>query len=285
MRSGVHFTRHASVWILIESRKSSKYKEGVVDLNASNIKVERPDPGQSEFLAIVHPPNDRRSTTPLSSTYLQLPSRHPSRSSWNSSPGFHDVEEPVPPDKVYHGSSRDISPSFRLGQYFPYPELYQRPYIPASVPAGGVDLDPLKYLPIEPSKRHAELFQFCKCFITMDCKSTDQIVIQRLSSYTCSIDGNDPPASFNDQWLPFLTHSPLAIHLTILTSAYFHATIRGVPVDKAVEVITTKVKFITLINQHIASHSKGVNDDAIAAVMSLTYNEVTKRSNSPQCLC
>lgn len=136
----------------------------MVDLNAPNVKVEQPDPGQSEFLAIVHPPNDQRSTTPLSSIYLQLPSRHPSRSSWNSSPGFHDVEESIPPDKGYHGSSRDISPSFQLGQYFPYPELYQSPYIPASVPAGGVDLNPLKYLPIEPSKRHAELFQFCKCF-------------------------------------------------------------------------------------------------------------------------
>jgi hypothetical protein len=89
-----------------------------------------------------------------------------------------------------------------------------------------------------------------------------------------SIDGNDPPPSFNNQWIPFLTHSPIAIYITILTSSYFQASTRGISGDKSVEVIGAKVKLITLINEHIASHSKGVDDDAIAAVMSLTYNEV-----------
>ena len=42
----------------------------------------------------------------------------------------------------------------------------------------------------------------------------------------------------------------------------------------AVDVMSTKIKLITLINEHIVTHSSGVNDDAIAAVMSLTFNEV-----------
>jgi len=102
------------------------------------------------------------------------------------------------------------------------------------------------------------------------------LVTKRLSPYMSSIDGNEPLAAFNNQWIPFTTQSPIAIYITILTTAYFQATTRGISGDKSVEVIGTKVKLITLINEHIVSHSGGVNDDSIAAVMSLTFNEVRK---------
>lgn len=92
-----------------------------------------------------------------------------------------------------------------------------------------------------------------------------------------SIDGQDPPAHFNDQYIPFITQSPIAIHVTILTACYFQASTRGIHFKKAVEVARTKVKLISLINNHIASNGRmgtNISDDAIAAVMSLAYNEV-----------
>lgn len=103
---------------------------------------------------------------------------------------------------------------------------------------------------------------------------TNITVVLRLSPYMSSIDGVDPPSFFEDQYMPFIIQSPIAIHLTILTAAYLQASIRGIQYDKAVEVIAAKVKLISLINEHIASNGNGVSDDAIAAVMSLTNNEL-----------
>jgi hypothetical protein len=90
----------------------------------------------------------------------------------------------------------------------------------------------------------------------------------------CSIDGNQPSAAFIGQWLPFMTQSPIAIYVTILTASYFQAATRRIDVAKSVDAMATKGKLIALINQHIATYDKGVNDDSIAAVMSLAYNEV-----------
>jgi hypothetical protein len=97
----------------------------------------------------------------------------------------------------------------------------------------------------------------------------------------CALDGNKPPVRFTEQWLPFVAQSPIAIYVTILTSCYFHATAHKIDVDKSVEATTTKVRLITLINEHIQGHSSGMNDDAIAAVMSLAYNEVRVVFNPP----
>jgi hypothetical protein len=152
---------------LITDRKSSRSKEKVRDPNGRSLKVEYASPGRSEFLAIVHPPHNSRSTTPLSGIYLQLPSRPASRWSWDSSSRVHEIENTVPPDRINYGSVRDISPSFLLRQFYPYPEMYQSPYPSLGIPVGGVALEPLKYLPIEASKRHAELFQFCKIIISV----------------------------------------------------------------------------------------------------------------------
>ena len=71
-----------------------------------------------------------------------------------------------------------------------------------------------------------------------------------------------------------MTQSPIAVYITILTSSYFQASTRRIDVQKSVDAIAAKVKLITLINEHIANHSRAVNDESIAAVMSLAYNEV-----------
>ena len=89
-----------------------------------------------------------------------------------------------------------------------------------------------------------------------------------------SIDGQSPVSSFNDQWIPFMIQSPIIAYIGILTSSYFQAIARGVDVEKSVDAIATRVKLINLINEHLTTHRKGVNDEAIAAVMSLAYNEV-----------
>ena len=89
-----------------------------------------------------------------------------------------------------------------------------------------------------------------------------------------SIDGQSPVTSFNDQWMPFMIQSPIIAYIGILTSSYFQAIARDIDVEKSVDAIATRVKLIKLINEHLTTHSKGVNDEAIAAVMSLAYNEV-----------
>jgi len=89
-----------------------------------------------------------------------------------------------------------------------------------------------------------------------------------------SIDGSDPPKSFMDEWIPFMIQSPLVSYIPILSTALFQATARHVDIEKSVDTIAVRMKLINLINEHITTHSKGVNEEAIAAVMSLSYNEV-----------
>jgi hypothetical protein len=76
------------------------------------------------------------------------------------------------------------------------------------------------------------------------------------------------------QWLPFMIQSPMIIYLCILTAAYFQAAATKIDGEQSVDVVTTKVKLITSINEHISANRKGVDDGAVAAVMSLAYNEL-----------
>ena len=89
-----------------------------------------------------------------------------------------------------------------------------------------------------------------------------------------AIDGQNPVSTFNDEFLPFMIQSPIIAYIGILTSSYFQAIARGIDVEKSVDAIATRVRLIKLINEHLTTHNKGVNDEAIAAVMALAYNEV-----------
>ncbi|CAM5999890.1 unnamed protein product [Sphagnum balticum] len=148
-------------------RKSSKYKERVVDFTVASVKVEGLDEGSPEFHTISHPPTKSRSHAPLYTPHLQLSYRHPSRSSWNSSSGSFEIpEESVPPDKFEPGYQddfdRDISSTIRLREFHTYPESYQSLYhCNSNISAHGIAPNPLQYLPVEVSKRSAELFYFC----------------------------------------------------------------------------------------------------------------------------
>jgi hypothetical protein len=99
-----------------------------------------------------------------------------------------------------------------------------------------------------------------------------------------SIDGNNPPIDFNEKWMPFMIQSPIVGYIAILTSSYFQATARNIEWDKSVDVMGARVKLITLINGHLTSHERVVNDEAIATVMSLAYNEVWLKEHLPR-LC
>lgn len=49
--------------------------------------------------------------------------------------------------------------------------------------------------------------------------------------------------------------------------------------EKSVDAVNARVKLVSLLNEHIsekAEREEGVSDDAIAAVMSLSYNEVSR---------
>jgi hypothetical protein len=89
-----------------------------------------------------------------------------------------------------------------------------------------------------------------------------------------SIDGNDPPIAFNEKWMPFMIQSPIVGYIAILTASYFQATARNIEWSKSVDVMGARVKLITLINGYLTSDESVVNDEAIATVMSLAYNEV-----------
>lgn len=111
-----------------------------------------------------------------------------------------------------------------------------------------------------------------------------QSVVQALSPFTSSIDGNDPPAAFNAQYIKLLIQSPMVVYLSILSAAYFQATLQGVDVEKSVDSVKARVKLVSLLNAHIsekADKGQGVSDDAIAAVMSLSYNEVSNTPDRP----
>ena len=90
-----------------------------------------------------------------------------------------------------------------------------------------------------------------------------------------SIDGSEPPACFTRQWMPFVIQSPITIHVAILSAAYFEAASRNLDAEKSVDAISSKVRLITLINEHIVEHGNSVSDESIAAVMSLASNEVS----------
>lgn len=73
-----------------------------------------------------------------------------------------------------------------------------------------------------------------------------------------------------------MIQSPLVVYLSILSAAYFQATARRIVVEKSVDAMTIKTKLIGLINEHITgAGGRGVSDEAVAAVMSLSYNEAS----------
>ncbi|KAF4637223.1 hypothetical protein G7Y89_g845 [Cudoniella acicularis] len=170
--------------------------------------------------------------------------------------------------KTEHGSfpeydfaHSEISHLFHQDPRSPYysPKFSGADFGNPNTQVGDNVVEPLHSLPIEPSRRNAELFH---------------IFLERLSPYMSSLDGKDPSPVFNKHWVSFMIQSPLVIYIAILTSSYFRATCRNIDVERSVDAVAARVKLITLINEHISTHSKGVNDEAIAAVMSLAYNEL-----------
>lgn len=243
-------------------KKATKFKEAVIELEVPGPKREESEAGSSKTLVPIYEEREICGTTPLyvaRHPSLPLPTRTPSSASRHE--GYRELgKDPKPSDFAVHTPYVwDISPAFRIGHYFTYPELFDPEYGYSEIPSGGVAIEPLASLPVESSRRNAELFHF---------------FIQRLAPFMCSIDGNNPPATFMNQWLPFMTQSPIAIYITLLTTSYFQAASRQVQVENSVDAMAAKGRLINLINTHIVTSSKGVNEESIAAVMSLAYNEL-----------
>jgi hypothetical protein len=76
------------------------------------------------------------------------------------------------------------------------------------------------------------------------------------------------------EWVPFMIQSPIVVYIALLTTSYYQASSRQIKVEDSVDAMAAKGRLISLINTHIRTHSKGVDDESIAAVMSLAYNEV-----------
>lgn len=92
----------------------------------------------------------------------QLPIRSPSN--WQE--GYRELgkdgKPPDPSDQIFQNlPDYDISSYFRLGRFCVYPQLFHPLYADPKIPLGGVDINPLVSLPIEPSRKNAELYHFC----------------------------------------------------------------------------------------------------------------------------
>ncbi|RFU32064.1 hypothetical protein B7463_g4264, partial [Scytalidium lignicola] len=143
--------------------------------------------------------------------------------------------------------------------FTPYPRDFLTSYYGISnAQIGGPAVDKLRTLPIEPSVKNVEFLS---------------LFIERLSPFMSSIDGKDSPSHFNREWLPFMIQSPLVAYIGILTASYFDAAARGIEHEKSVDIISTKVKLISGINEYLKKQSKAISNDAISTVMSLAHNE------------
>ncbi|KAH8651569.1 hypothetical protein BGZ60DRAFT_420744 [Tricladium varicosporioides] len=185
-----------------------------------------------------------------------------SRIPTKSRSGSADISKPS--IKKEKGTESDISHIFQIDASFIHdPSVEALRSWPNSgvsnVQVGNDQIAPLVSLPIEATRRNAELFHF---------------FLQRLSPFMSSLDGTSAVPEFNKYWIPFMIQSPLLVYISVLTSSYFQAMARKVDVETSVDAMTARVKLITLINEHITTHSKGVDDEAIGAVMSLAYNEL-----------
>ncbi|KAH8808859.1 hypothetical protein F5884DRAFT_858377 [Xylogone sp. PMI_703] len=143
--------------------------------------------------------------------------------------------------------------------FVPYPhDLLTSYHGISSIQIGGPAVDTLRTLPIVPTGRNVELLS---------------IFTERLSPFMSSIDGKDPVLDFNQEWIPFMIQSPVIAYIGILTASYFDATARGIEHEKSVDVISTKVKLISGINEYLNDQNTAMSNEAISTVMSLAYNE------------
>lgn len=70
----------------------------------------------------------------------------------------------------------------------------------------------------------------------------------------------------------WLHSSTLVVHVAILASAYYLAS----DVERSVDVMTSRSELIEMINAYLNEHEgEGVSDDAIVAVMGLSFLEVS----------
>ncbi|KAG4441347.1 hypothetical protein IFR05_003161 [Cadophora sp. M221] len=241
-------------------RTLSKYKESIVDLNIIETKLEDSEAKTLEpFTPIYEVESPFEEKFQVWFPQSQSLEYFPSPSDKGNPAGSHHVsataDEGISDEKT---SDQNVVAAIRPGQYHPRPEHHTVYEYEVGVRDGGVVLDPLTVLPVESTGPNSRLFHF---------------FAQRLSPYISSIDGSDSPGALAGQWLSFITKSPIAIHVAILSAAYFQAVTRNVAVEKSIDAMSSKGKLITLINEDINKHGNGISDESIAAVMSLASNE------------
>ena len=154
--------------ILISTRKGAKHKGSTVELKGPEPKIEEVETSlpRTPFLGPLHEETDFQGSiaSPKNRHPIwQIPIRSPSN--WQE--GYRDLgkdgKPPDPNDEVFYSLPvTDISSHFRTGRFCAYPQLFHPQYVDPKVPVGGVDTNPLVSLPIEPSRKNAELYHFCK---------------------------------------------------------------------------------------------------------------------------
>jgi hypothetical protein len=98
-------------------------------------------------------------------------------------------------------------------------------------------------------------------------------VLNIITKYVVSIDGNPSPNYYNDHWVQWSVKSPLLAHLGILTAAIYQAEAQKIPPEKSAVALRYKVKSIELLNEMLGDKNTATSSEAIAAVIYLMTNE------------
>lgn len=152
-----------------ECRRSSNYKERMIDLTVTATKFEESDSESSECLSSSCKTDSLPQQTYQSEFQTLQRAKHSlTRLKWRVPVGVYDVPlTSVPPDRngIQCGDTptTDAAELIWMGLYYLHPEYDKITRSgPGNIFAGGLASQPLQTLPIESTRHNTELFQFCK---------------------------------------------------------------------------------------------------------------------------
>lgn len=149
-------------------RTLSKYKESIIDLTVIETKLEDSESEEFEFLSpSLDPESPLEPIIHYELQQFQHSGHHslspPDRNNFSGLRHASLICDAADGDSIRDEDTSDREVEFAIlsGQYHPYPEYQGTCEYVLDVGGGGVAMNPLKFLPIEPTLKNASLFNFC----------------------------------------------------------------------------------------------------------------------------
>lgn len=98
-------------------------------------------------------------------------------------------------------------------------------------------------------------------------------VVNLISKYVVSLDGNPGPNYYNNTWVPLVMQSRLLAQVAMFTSACYQAESQRIPAIQSPVATSFKITSITLLNEMLSDKKMAISDEAITAVVYFTTNE------------